>query len=292
MKTSHADQCGEGIFSPRDGFTLIELLVVIAIIAVLAAILLPVLHHAKESADNATCLNNQRQLQVCWHLYSGENNDFIVPNNSIALVTPGTNTSTANTGSVASWLPDMDARTEINPSNILSGLLWQYNTSLGIYHCPSDLSTLQTSSGQPLNQLRWRSYNMSQSMNGWPNCPFPGYPNGFAFYLPMWAQLAAIRDIPLNQAFVFIDEDSDAILDAQFGNPPASENWAVWWDLPSSRHNRGANLSFADGHVEHWRWVVPKVFIDYVQSVPPQEMPDFQRVQNAMKQSWANEMNY
>ncbi|MCX5638102.1 MAG: hypothetical protein NTX52_10490, partial [Planctomycetota bacterium] len=27
-----------------------------------------------------------------------------------------------------------------------------------------------------------------------------------------------------------------------------------WWDPPSVRHNDGANLSFADGHTEHWKW--------------------------------------
>jgi prepilin-type processing-associated H-X9-DG protein len=186
-----------------------------------------------------------------------------------------------------SWLPDVNARGELDPSNIMNGLLWQYNSSLGIYHCPSDLSKLETPDGQMLNQLRWRSYNMSQSMNG-----YPSYDASLESYIPMWDELNAIRDVPLSQAFVFIDEDSDAILDAEFGNPPAYENWYVWWDLPSSRHNQGANLSFADGHVEHWKWAAPKVFIDYVQPVAPNEMSDFLRVQNAMKQSWANEPNF
>ena len=292
MKKRPAILRWRGDFPLRNAFTLIELLVVIAIIAIIAAILLPVLRKAKQSADNIACENNLRQLQVCWHLYTGENNDFLVPNNSVAFISPGTNTSTSNMQNM-SWLPDVNARMEINPSNIMSGLLWQYNSSLGIYHCPSDLSKLETPAGQSLPQLRWRSYNLSQSMNGWPNCPSPPlYPQGLASYLPMWAQLEAIRDVPLTSAFVFIDEDSDCILDAEFGNPPADENWDVWWDLPSSRHNQGANVTFADGHVEHWKWVVPKVFVDYVQSVPPAEMPDFQRVQNAMKQSWENEPNF
>src|SRR5215472_6194554 len=81
------------------GFTLIELLIVIAIIAILAAILLPILDRAKQSAVNIECLNNERQLQVCWHLYIGDNNDWLPPNNSVAFISPGTNTSTSNTKS-------------------------------------------------------------------------------------------------------------------------------------------------------------------------------------------------
>jgi prepilin-type N-terminal cleavage/methylation domain-containing protein/prepilin-type processing-associated H-X9-DG protein len=274
------------------GFTLIELLIVVAIIAILSAIILPVLGNAKQSAINVECLNNERQLQFCWHLYLGENNDHLAPNNSIAFISPGTNTSTSNTGNSISWLPDLDAKTETNPSNIMNGTLFPYNSQLGIYHCPADLSPLQTADAQPLSQLRWRSYNMSQSMNGWPDCPSPGYPRGLANYIPMWATLNAIKAPRPSSAFVFIDENSDSIIDAQFGNPPVYENWNVWWDLPSSRHNQGGNLSFADGHVEHWKWAVQKNFYDFVQSVANGEMPDFQKIQGAMKQDWNDEPNY
>jgi prepilin-type processing-associated H-X9-DG protein len=55
--------------------------------------------------------------------------------------------------------------------------------------------------------------------------------------------------------------------------------------MPSDRHFQGANLSFADGHVEHWKWRTPKTFYGYFpQYVGPAEWPDYQRVQNAMRQ--------
>jgi prepilin-type N-terminal cleavage/methylation domain-containing protein/prepilin-type processing-associated H-X9-DG protein len=282
----------------KRGFTLVELLVVIAIIAILAAMLLPALNKAKDKTKSLNCLSNLKQLELCVHLYTYDNNDCLVPNNSVSTLSSLSSSADLTTKGV-SWCLDgingLSAVTESTPSNIVNGLLFHYNTSVAIYHCPADQSTQETPAGDPLPALRWRSYNMSQSINGYPEFVPSGAPDWFLTFwaaIPTWKKFTLIRHPIPSELFVFIDESENTIFDSQFGNPgnpplPYSSP-DQWWDMPANRHSRGANLSFADGHVEHWKWRTPMNYRSFPQGITADEMPDYRRVQNAMKQTTDN----
>jgi prepilin-type N-terminal cleavage/methylation domain-containing protein/prepilin-type processing-associated H-X9-DG protein len=264
-------------------FTLIELLVVIAIIAILAALLLPVLAKAKEEGRCANCKGNLRQLTLCWEMYTDDNQGYLAPNNWIDYEGGGGGFSQS-----ISWC-NGNALMDTTTSNIQTGLLYPYNRSPGIYHCPSDVSTIVDANGNPLPQLRTRSYNMSQSVNGLGFLVDPSFNEDYAVDVtqPCFAKLSQITNPPPSQLFVFIDENEGTLQDDQFGYSMPNQTPGYWWDMPSNRHNQGGDLSFADGHVEYWRWHAP--MIDTLpdgsggQQVTPAQLPDYTRIGNAMR---------
>jgi prepilin-type processing-associated H-X9-DG protein/prepilin-type N-terminal cleavage/methylation domain-containing protein len=209
-------------------FTLIELLVVIAIIAILASLLLPALSHAKAMSQRIRCLSNLRQLQLGWQMYCDDHDDVLPLNHSAGSGFPNMQ-STTN-----SWVAG-NALTDTNDANIKLGTIYPYLSSSAVFRCPADRSTTLGSPTIP----RTRHYSMSGCMNG-------GYTAGFR-------KFSEIREPAPAKAFVFIDEHPWSIDgDGWFGvYPPGTWQWG---SFPDVRHQNGANLTFADGHVERMEW--------------------------------------
>src|SRR6476659_3802134 len=91
---------------------------------------------------------------------------------------------------------------------------------------------------------------MSQSVNG-----FPEYDAVMCDYIPSFKTFTRIKNPNNSRCLVFIDEHADTMYDSLFGMPTDFYDGSItFWDLPANRHDRGCNLSFADGHVEHWKW--------------------------------------
>src|SRR5271169_5157163 len=122
MRQQPTGHCSRRIFA--GAFTLIELLVVIAIIGILAAMLLPALSRSKVTAQSVSCLNNLKQLQLCFHLYVADNDDYMPPNDFVFDM--GTmQPFPGNAG--PSWCTNV-APYDPSPDGIEAGLLYQYNT--------------------------------------------------------------------------------------------------------------------------------------------------------------------
>lgn len=252
MKGIISNEVGDTEKNLREAFTLIELLVVIAIIAILAAMLLPALSNAKKKAAGIACLNNLKQLTMALHIYASENQDGIPPNRG---------------GTLDSWVPGGTTLYDVraapgatNVANIRGALLYPYNKSEGIYRCPADTDQVPVA-----NAPRVRDYSMNCMMGdnaGFGADVHPGITENL--------KLSSVRTPGPSSASLFIEEQSSAsdqpnqvsiddgyfAVDSGGAGSASGYSSAIWRNSPSSRHGDYGQMSFADGHAEHMRWVV------------------------------------
>jgi prepilin-type processing-associated H-X9-DG protein len=233
------------------GFTVIELTAVIAIITILTSLLCAALNQTKNKALRISCLDNLKQLNLAWQMYS-EDFDGALPLNQTAGALldhrfPRFNTSTN------SWVAG-NPRTDLSTANIRRGTLFPYVKSVAPYRCAMDESRVES---HP-DVKRVRSYAMN------------AYLGGDAALNPA-LNFSELRRP--SSTFVFVEEHENSRWESSFVVVPAvkpfpagSTPLSSWVSTPSDRHDQGCNLAFADGSIAYWRWDAPKAQRDTMMS--------------------------
>jgi len=236
----------------KRGFTLIELLVVIAIIAILGALLLPALAKAKGKAQRANCISNLRQWGLALTLYLDDYNQ-IFPLPKIASSTPGAPGYNENRPTWVDFAAFHAAGQGDNvwynvlPDYVGGQPLWQlasapdgFVSGRKIFDCPTARARL--AEFDPSRVV----FNYGMNPKGPTGLAGASYGTNFSATM-----------VANPSAFVFLaDGRAHATESPFYGADPAKEVGVshCWVIQMASRHNAGANLNFADGHVGSFKY--------------------------------------
>jgi prepilin-type N-terminal cleavage/methylation domain-containing protein/prepilin-type processing-associated H-X9-DG protein len=273
-----------GVKAARGAFTLIELLVVIAIIAILAAVLLPVLHQAMVRGETATCIDHQKQLATAWIMYANDNNDYCAgnwwgnPGGEQDWIIYKGKYSRGGISPCTNWVSGWEDPSGANPNPDVAGVigysgdgdntnadllidpsyasLGDYTKNPGIYICPAcQVLVPSYPGGGPKNNHLIRSV----SMNCWVGFVCEGSVGNNGTYKLFNKTTAITAGIGPSDLLVFMEERGESIDDGWFeiqegtGSPPSLSTTMANW--PTDYHNLAATVGFADGHVEVHRWM-------------------------------------
>lgn len=248
-------QAGTCVSTPSSlAFTLIELLVVIAIIAILAALLLPALARAKQRAMLTRCLNNNRQMMLGWHMYSGDWSDLLLesikpssapfpPMDSSRVLWVGGNFDSKSAANVqGKWDPTVF----IDKSPLMPFL----NKNREIWRCPADPVRVSNSEGNLVPRVRDNSMSQVFGDGEW----LIGEPSGGSYLC--YARMVEIRRPA--ETWVLGEEHPDSINDAAMANRMAGNTGdpaPKIIDYPASFHGGAGVFAIADGHCVTRKWL-------------------------------------
>ncbi len=255
----------------RRAFTLIELLVVIAVIAILAALLMPVVSKAKNSAQGAMCLNCGKQLMLAMTLYTSENNDLFPPNPDDGNTVPGHNWASGQAGNGGPDEFNSDILKDPNRSLLISYL----GQNADLFRCPADkrMGAYDGTNSGMFGRIvpAARTFSMNQAVgticpgfdagtghSGTPTLPVNGpwldETHSHRRNSPWitYGKTTQIRAPGPSMLWVLTDEDPSGLNDAAFAFGMTSPSW---FDFPGSFHNNGCGFAFADAHSETHKWL-------------------------------------